>query len=114
MTSWYSSSSSAILFKHLQCAMDTLHQNVHFLSGIIQRERCPRCGRHAKALHDRHGTMMAGTHRHSFLIEDRTEIMGMNLVEYKRDDTGLFLSRPNHSQPGNFRQRRRRINEQIV
>ena len=71
--------------------MDGSHQHIDFLDGIVKSKRRARRRRHAEALHHRHRAMMPGAHRHAFLIENRADIMGMHVIQNKRQHAGFFF-----------------------
>src|SRR5262245_51755323 len=58
--------------------------------------------------------MMAGTHRNSFLIKNRSHIVSMNVLKDKRHHTDFFLRGPDDSETVDTRQSRRRIDEQVM
>ena len=94
--------------------MNSPDQNIDFLSGIVQGKRRPGCRRHAKTLHDRHGAMMAGTHRHSFLIENRTHVVGMNMLKHKGNNADFFPRGADDSEPLDAGQSGCRVGEQVM
>ena len=71
--------------------MNALHQQINLFSSIIQGKRGSRGGWHTETLHRRHRTVMARTHRHPFLIQDRTDVVSMNVIKDKRHDAGFFF-----------------------
>ena len=94
--------------------MNSPDQNIDFLPGIVQSKRRPGCRRHAKTLHDRHGAMMPCANRHSFLIENRPHVVGMNMIKHKGDNADFFPRGTDDSKPLDAGQSGRRVGEQVM
>src|SRR4029450_4137771 len=94
--------------------MNSPDQDIDFLPSIVESKGRPGGRRHAKTLHDRHGAMMAGTHRHSFLIENRPHVMGVNMIKHKGDHADFFPRGPDDSKPFDAGQSGGAVGEQVM
>ena len=77
--------------------MDGLDHYVDLRCSVIKRERRPHRGRHAEALHYRHRAVMSGTYGNALLIENRADVVRMNVIDDERNDSGFLLSRADDS-----------------
>src|SRR5213075_3256991 len=71
--------------KHLAHFFQACHQRIRFFHGVVESKGCSSCGRDAKALHQRLGTVMAGSDSDPFLIEDGANIVRMDSLHHKRE-----------------------------
>src|SRR6516165_7867452 len=94
--------------------MDSSDQNIDFLSRIVQSERRPGRRRYTKTLHHRHSAMMARTDGHSFLVENRPYVMGMNMIKHEGNNASFFLRGANDSKSLDLSQGAGRIGEQVM
>jgi len=71
--------------------MQTAHHHVDLFRCIVKRKRSPRRRRHAETLHHGHGAMMAGPHCDTLLIQNRADVVGVNVIDHEGDHAGFFF-----------------------
>src|SRR6202158_3688430 len=81
------------LSEDLNHLLDRACQNVHLLFRVVESKRRTRRGWYVKSLHHRLGTMMPGTNSDALLIQNRADVVRMNVVNDKRKHTGFFACR---------------------
>src|SRR2546426_6629741 len=74
------SPSSAKYFNHF---FDRFSQHVYFLFRIVKSERRARGRRDLEVLHYRLRTMMTSTNGYTLLIQDRADVVRMNVLDGK-------------------------------
>jgi hypothetical protein len=58
-------------------------QHINFFLGVIEGKRRTRCRWNVEPLHYRLRAMMARPNRDSLLVKNRSDIMWMNIIDYK-------------------------------
>ena len=58
--------------------------------------------------------MMSCPNRDSFLIQNRTHVVGMNMIKHEGDHPDFFLRRTDDSKPLDARQSGCRVGEQVM
>jgi len=67
-----------------------LGQRVNLLLRIVESQRGTRRGRNSKALHQGLGAVVTGPNGDTPLVEDRTNVVGMNTIQDERNDAGFL------------------------
>jgi hypothetical protein len=78
------------LRKYFHYFLDCPRQYINLFLSIIESKRRSRCGGNIEALHNGLGAVMAGANGYALLIEDRSNVMWMNVVNHKRKHAGLL------------------------
>ena len=92
----------------------TCHQLVNIFVGIVEGQRGPCCRRKIQTLHHRHGTVMTSPDRDPLQIQDRPNVMGMDVIQHKRDHTGLFFGRSHQGESWNMLQILGRVLQELL
>src|SRR6185436_18906059 len=71
--------------EHVARALDTSYQRIDVGFGVVHIERRPRGRRHVQAPHQRLRTMMARANADADLVENRREIVRMDLRDREAD-----------------------------
>ena len=87
---------------------------INFFSRVIKRERRAGRRRHVKELHHRLCTMMAGTDGDALLVEDRADVVRVNVLDRKRQNARFFAAVPMICDARDIGQTLGRIFEQVV
>ena len=56
------------------------HELIDVVATVVDRQRGACGGLHAEALHQRHGAVVAGADRHSVLVQDAAQVMGVGAL----------------------------------
>src|SRR5574341_1378201 len=82
MISRYRSSSAKS--EHLLHFCQARHQSVYFLGCVVDVEARSRCSRYVQLLHQELAAMVADPDSDTLVIEDRTDVMRVDLTEVER------------------------------
>src|SRR6478736_9170518 len=69
--------------------LDATRQSINFFPGVVEAERGARGGGNAEAQHHRLCAVVPGADGDAFLIEDRADVVGVNVLYDKGEHAGL-------------------------
>src|SRR5438045_9661099 len=82
-----------LLAKDLYNFFDCARKRVNLLLRVVESEGGTRCRGDVETLHDRLCAVVSGTHSDSFLIENRADVVRVNVVNDEREHTCLLARR---------------------
>ena len=77
--------------EHLSHPLDSIHQAIHLLTGVIEGEAGASCAQDAQAIHQGLGAMVSRTDSYAQPVEQRSHIHVMDVPHLEADD-GIVLS----------------------
>ena len=73
--------------------LNRARQHVNFFFRVVESKRRARGGRNIESLHHRLRAVMTGANGNAFLIQNRADVVRMNVVDHKRQHARLFSRR---------------------
>ena len=94
--------------------MNSVNQCIQLFPSIVERQRNSCSSGNTIMLHDWLGAVVAGSYADTLQVENGSDIMRVDSIQNKGDDTSLFTRSPNDSQVGDFIQQGRCVLQELV
>src|SRR5207302_4228849 len=76
--------------KHLNHLLDRLRQRIDLFLRVVESKRGARRGRDVESFHHRLGAVMTGANGDAFLIQNRADVVRVNVVNHEGQHAQLF------------------------
>src|ERR1041385_6847430 len=91
ISNWQSAIANWKLTEYLDHTFDRAREHVDLFSRVVEGKRRARGSRHVESLHDWLRAVMPGAHGDAFLVEDRADVVWMNVIDHKRKHARFVL-----------------------